>query len=292
MLSRFLSIAVSFWLLVGESQAFTTTPLALSAAAATTTTTTLQMTQPQPQQDESRRNFFFSTVATGAAILGSGVLAPDAAQAISGTSKVDAKLRGFGLPPVGEVPDGFTPLLEVYGKGKNRFPILVTFSHPITWVVTKPSNDANGEDGTIQVGEYAKGDTATFFVYSDPGHIDDIASQPKELFEKALIKAISQKGDSMYQNFKIKKLAPVTVDGQTYVLADFSYQLLTGAGFEVDRKAVASITSQGPAVEVLWAASTAIRYKKTEQDLRKIVGSFRCYTDGLNFSNELAREYE
>lgn len=44
-------------------------------------------------------------------------------------------------------------------------------NHPITWVVTLPSNDVNGEDGTIQAGEYAKGDTATFFVYSDEGHI-------------------------------------------------------------------------------------------------------------------------
>lgn len=45
-------------------------------------------------------------------------------------------------------------------------------NHPITWVVTTPSNDVNGEDGTIQAGEYAKGDTATFFVYEEPGHVD------------------------------------------------------------------------------------------------------------------------
>ena len=34
----------------------------------------------------------------------------------------------------------------------------------------------------------------------------------------------------------------------------------TGAGFEVDRRGVAAITSEGPAVEVLWAASTRERY--------------------------------
>ena len=45
-------------------------------------------------------------------------------------------------------------------------------NHPVTWVVTLPSNDVNGEDGTIQAGEYAKGDTATFFVYTEEGHID------------------------------------------------------------------------------------------------------------------------
>jgi hypothetical protein len=45
-------------------------------------------------------------------------------------------------------------------------------AHPVTWVVTIPSNDVNGEDGTIQAGEYAKGDTATLFVYQEDGHID------------------------------------------------------------------------------------------------------------------------
>lgn len=44
-------------------------------------------------------------------------------------------------------------------------------------------------------------------------------------------------------------------DGKEYVICDFKYELLTGAGFEVDRRGVAAITSQGPAVEVLWCAS-------------------------------------
>lgn len=84
---------------------------------------------------------------------------------------------------------------------------------------------------------------------------------------------------------KITKLEPRTVDNQQYMMADFKYQLLTGAGFEVDRKGVASITSEGDAVEVLWAASTAVRYKKTEGQLRDIVNSFRCYADGIKVDN-------
>jgi hypothetical protein len=44
-------------------------------------------------------------------------------------------------------------------------------------------------------------------------------------------------------------------NGKEYVICDFKYELLTGAGFEVDRRGVAAITSQGPAVEVLWCAS-------------------------------------
>ena len=62
-------------------------------------------------------------------------------------------------------------MLELYGKGKNRFPVLVQFNQPITWVLTVPSNDMNSEDGTVQVGEYAKGDTATFFVYEGAGNV-------------------------------------------------------------------------------------------------------------------------
>lgn len=42
---------------------------------------------------------------------------------------------------------------------------------------------------------------------------------------------------------------------QKYMICDFKYELLTGAGFEVDRRGVASITSEGDAVEVLWCAT-------------------------------------
>jgi len=72
------------------------------------------------------------------------------------------------------------------------------------------------------------------------------------------------------------------------MLVDFKYTLLTGAGFEVERKGVASVTSAGNGVQLLWAASIAARYKnKTEGQLRGIVQSFRCYSDGLNFSADL-----
>jgi len=77
----------------------------------------------------------------------------------------------LGLPEVAVIKGGYTPLLEVWGKGKNRSPILVQFQYPLSWVVTLPSNNVNGEDGTIQAGDYAKGDTATFFVWEDPGNV-------------------------------------------------------------------------------------------------------------------------
>ena len=84
------------------------------------------------------------------------------------------------------------------------------------------------------------------------------------------------------QNFKILKVEPVTYEGtEKYVKVDFKYQLLTGAGFEVDRRGVASLTSQGPAVEALWAASTTLRYKRGADQLRRLelkaIHSERCY---------------
>lgn len=111
-----------------------------------------------------------------------------------------------------------------------------------------------------------------------------INEQPKSFFEKVLIKSISQKGNNVYQNFKVTKIVPKQENGQDYMVCDFKYELLTGAGFEVDRIGVASVTSTGSAVEILWTASTRQRYKKTEEALRQIAESFRCYSDGLGMT--------
>jgi len=239
---------------------------------------------------DSRRDFLNRVATTSAVVaagLGAGVMPANAIG--GGLSKVNAKLASFGVPTISALPGGFTPLAAIYGKGANRFPLLVSYVHPSDWVVTLPSNDANGEDGTIQAGEYAKGDTATFFLYADPGNVKNIGEQPKSFFQESIIKAISQKGNNVYQNFKVTKVVPTTTDykGQEYVLVDFKYELLTGAGFEVDRVGVASVTSVGDAVEVLWCASTRQRYKKTEDTLRTMASSFRVYADGLSFSDEL-----
>ena len=78
----------------------------------------------------------------------------------------------YGLPKLSNVPNGYSALAEIYGKGANRSPILVAFGFPLDWVVTLPSQDVNGEDGTIQAGEYAKGDTATFYVLPNQSKVE------------------------------------------------------------------------------------------------------------------------
>lgn len=117
------------------------------------------------------RRAFLQQVSTATVAAATGLTSmPTASLAVTGERKVNAKLLGYGLPPVQNIP-GLTPLCEIYGKGANRFPLLVTFQYPFDWVVVTPSNNANGEDGTIQAGEYAKGDTATLYVNQDMGNV-------------------------------------------------------------------------------------------------------------------------
>jgi len=233
------------------------------------------------------RRAFLSKVAGGSAAAAVATFFPAVSQpalAFGGAlNKVNGKLSAYGLPQLKDVPGGFSPLLELYGKAKNRKPLLVEFLFPSDWVVVLPNIDMNGEEGTIQAGQYSAGDTATFFVVKDAEKIEDVTEQPKEFFQDAIIKAISQKGANIYQNFKILKTEPSTGEykNQKYMLVDFKYELLTGAGFEVERRGVASVTSQGEGVQVLWTASTRQRFKKTETALRTIASSFRCYGEGV-----------
>merc|ERR1712127_329920 len=112
----------------------------------------------------SRRGFMDSVATTSAAIAGfSSVLLQPSPVLAYGLGKANDKLASYGLPKLSGVPNGYSALAEIYGRGANRTPILVAFGFPLDWVVTLPSQDVNGEDGTIQAGEYAKGDTATFF---------------------------------------------------------------------------------------------------------------------------------
>jgi len=138
----------------------------------------------------------------------------------------------------------------------------------------------NGEGGTALTGEYAKGDTATCFVLPDSKKVD-IATQEKPFFDNALRKAISQKGDGVYLNFKIGAIEQREVDGGKYAIVQFKYVLITGAGVEVSRTATASVTSTGKEVQLLWVTTISARAKKVKNDLDDIVGSFRGYGDGI-----------
>lgn len=235
-----------------------------------------------PSTPPTRRTFLITSLPLTLLPL----LPPTPAFAFGKLSSVNSKLTSYGLPPLSP-PSGFSPLLQPYGLGSNRSPLLVVFCHPKDWVVTLPNNDVNGEDGTVQAGEYAKGDTATFYVAE--GEKGDVGE--KETVERVLRRAISQKGDNIYQNFKVLSVNPTEKDGRKYSIVDFKYELLTGAGFEVDRRGVASVTQMGANTQVLWTATLTNRYKKTGEDLRAISESFRVYSDGIQFERITYDEY-
>ncbi|KAH8044198.1 hypothetical protein JL722_14813 [Aureococcus anophagefferens] len=77
------------------------------------------------------------------------------------------------------------------------------------------------------------------------------------------------KGDNQFQNFRSGR-----EPGSPNAVVDFEYELLTGAGFTVERRGVAAVSgvagkSQAPPPH---HASYAL-----EPELRKIVDSFRVY---------------
>lgn len=94
--------------------------------------------------------------------------------------------------------------------------------------------------------------------------------------------AISQKSLNVYQNFKVVKSIEGAkgANGTQYFIVDFKYELLTGAGFTVDRKGVAAVTQLKSNVLALVMATTSQRYKKLGEDLRTMAESFRVY-DGI-----------
>jgi len=263
------------------------------------TSSSVALKMSEPTNDGERRAFLSKIVGATAAFTASTFVPAlsQPAMAFGGAlKKVNSQLSGFGLPTLSKLPDGFSPLLEIYGKGKNRVPLLVEFLYPSEWIVVLPNLDLNSEDGTIQAGQFSAGDTATFFVLDDNDQkIDDISAQSKEFYTNVVTSAISQKSSNIYQDFKITKIEQIEgeVKGQKYTLVDFKYGLLTGAGFEVDRKGVASITHVGSATQVLWCASTRQRYKKTEDSLRTIASSFRVFGDGLDLAvKEYQKEFD
>ncbi|CAM9350650.1 unnamed protein product [Discosporangium mesarthrocarpum] len=229
------------------------------------------------------------TCSRGDAIKGMGVAAfgligalrhPGDAAAMS-SNDVNKKLRKLDLPPITQAPDGMSSLLERYGADKNRDPILVSWNFPRGWVVERPNLDNNFEAGTVSTGNYGKGDSAALFV-GPKSLIGGSSLADKEVVSGILKKALSQKGENQFQSFKLKSLREGVTDyvGNKYYVAEFSYELLTGAGFTVDRRGFSGMTQQaGKGVQAVVAATTASRLKSLKPELLEIANSFRVYAD-------------
>jgi len=154
-----------------------------------------------------------------------------------------------------------------------RLKILLLFSslpHRI-----KTNVNANGEAGKIAANDYVRGDSAFMFLYTLQGD-EKVDVSAKPLFQKILLKSISQKGDNS-EGFRVNKIEAGSpgLNGQTYVVVDFEYKINTEAGFLVSRKGVAAFTSVGPDVQTLVSVTTDKRYKELGEALHDIARSFR-----------------
>jgi len=224
-----------------------------------------------------------NSVAGAALGLAVTAAAPQQSLALGALDRVNRDLKNQGLPTISKVPDGLTPLLEYYGRdrdgGRERY--LVQFAHPSLWIVQKPSITINGEDGTVAAGDYQKGDSATLFVGEPLPAGKKISQMDKAFFTDVVAKGISQKSDNLYQNLKVKKVTPLAegIKGSEYYQIEFKYELVTGAGFTVDRSAIAVVTAVGKNTQALICATTDKRYKKLEPVFKDMAGTFRIYDD-------------
>lgn len=130
--------------------------------------------------------------------------------------------------------------------------------------------------------DYIKGDSAFLYVLPVKEKIETIDTS---LIRNFILKALSQKGDPV-ESLKIYRVDETKikgVDGQKYILVDFSYQLNTEAGFLISRRSVMSITNVGDGyLQGLVAVTTDQRWGGKgkvglEETLRTVAESFRVY---------------
>jgi len=199
---------------------------------------------------------------------------------------VNRLLASQGFPTL-KVPSGMSPLIGYVGaaspanidgsKSKERAftsCLLVRFVYPSGWLAEYPNIDENGESGVIGANNYVKGDSCNFAAYplEKDKKIGDVS---KETLKNLLI---AQMSNDVFEDVKIKKAKAVTQDdGTEMALIDFTYTLLTRAGFTVIRQGLASATVTDNTLVGLVSATTEGRYKELEPLLRQSVASFRAY---------------
>eukprot|EP00967_Tisochrysis_lutea_P041423 scaffold49786_cov25-Tisochrysis_lutea.AAC.2 len=195
-------------------------------------------------------------------------------------------LESQGFPPLPNV-NGLSPLVEYIGaappanidgsKTKDRAfsnTLLVKFLYPSGWLVEFPTITENGEAGKIAANNYLKGDFADFVAVRLPAD-KNLDNLDKEFYRNFLS---SQMTKDVFEDVKVKKMKRATgTDGVEVAYIDFSYTLLTRAGFEVNRKGVACVHLVGDTVVGLVTGTTEQRFKGLEADLRTCAESFRAY---------------
>jgi len=203
-----------------------------------------------------------------------------------GTKEANKYLQDRGFPAM-SVPSGFAPLVEYVGaespanidgqKVRERAfdsTLLVRFVYPSGWLKDSPTVTENGESGTAAANNFQKGDSVTF-ASSELPKGKDLQSLKKEYFQGFIS---NQMSSDVYEDVKVSKLRPKTqADGTEMVLFDFTYTLLTRAGFTVNRRGVGSAMTVKDAVVGVVGATTTLRFKELKDQLEGTADSFRAY---------------
>jgi hypothetical protein len=204
----------------------------------------------------------------------------------TGEKEINAMLKARGFAPM-QVPGGMSPLVAFIGtatpanidgqKVKDRAfksPLLVRFVYPSGWLLETPNIDENGEAGNIGANNYVKGDAANFAALELPPG-ENLSSLNKEFYKRWLS---SQMTTDVFEDVKVKKVKPVTqADGAELAIIDFTYTLITRAGFTVIRKGIAGATVADNALVGIVTATTEQRYKELSEKLQFTADSFRAY---------------
>jgi len=201
--------------------------------------------------------------------------------------KQNKLLKVAGLPPVkpDDVPKGFNLLVdvldqsEIYGRVRERDPVIVQFVYPSSWLVVRPVVDKNGQSGTITAGNQKTETAALFVVPNDTGAKGKLKDQPMSFWEGLVGRWISQKGETSSGLKILSKYAAEASSSDEYMVVNYRYELATGAGFTVYRRGVGAVTTTDKSVECLFTATTEEKFRKVGPTLQKIVDSFRCYQD-------------
>jgi hypothetical protein len=240
---------------------------------------------------ESRRGVLAGT----AALVAAPLLSPLAAHAdVYGANSqlptnlndINKYLKELGFPAM-KGANGLTPLIEYAGTGppanidgnkvrERKFDgvLLVRFLYPNGWLVSRPDTTENGEAGTIGANNFQKGDSEIFT--SMPLPQGKALKDMKNDFYKDLI--TSQMTSDVYEDVKPKKIVVSTTEGGTEIFTfDFTYTLLTRAGFTVNRFGIATAQQVGNSAVALVCATTTLRYKEVEPLFRESINSFRVY---------------
>ncbi|CAE7897158.1 unnamed protein product, partial [Symbiodinium microadriaticum] len=149
---------------------------------------------------------------------GAALIVPEAALAKSKQEAVN-ELNAYALAaiaPKEDEPTGWNWIVEGVGLTQDAYmnnakfrtaePTVVRFLAPPFWNLKTPDIDYNGASGTVQINNYAKGDSATVFVDVDfKGNLKDMKIKD---FKQMMFRALTLKGTASLVDQRVTKAHP------------------------------------------------------------------------------------